>query len=413
MSKRWALTLGVVAVVLLVAALLGADRLADDDDSGDSDGRRAASGGASEPPAGPGEIATVKTPRVEGTARSVAFEGRILRERRVEIHAEIRVITEVFDGQGKPIGRGTLVAGGGPVVIEGDELAVDTSFTATPGALHLTKGSIHIDGDATVTAPRLRLETAEEPNGRPLTSPVRIDGDLPVDFEGRAVLASAELELAKGSGNRATLSWAGGGRIDVPGEPVFTGEWLGVKAKRLAVALRLADLHLEGTHDPQQVYVDGVPQLRADKVGVDIVRPPDPVPVGGRGWFEWAPRNRSGVDMAIMKIGPGNAEAGWVNLALDALPRMFGGENRTPPGGDAAGLGKRGGGMGLFGSSSASPIDAVILPGTADKESISFDVPSSAPPGRYELVLVLEGNFDPVRVTIPVDVVADSQPPRR
>lgn len=404
MSKRWAWALGVVAVVLLVAALVGADRLTDDDADASGVGQEAS--GAAESPAAPGEIATVKTPRLEGTARSVAFEGRIVALRRVEIHAEVRVITEVFDAQGAAIGRGTLVAGGGPVVVEGDELAVDAAFTATPGTVHLTKGSLHIDGDAAVTAPRLRLETAEEPKGRPLASPVRIDGDLPVDFEGRAVLTEPELQLAKGSGNRATLSWAGSGRIDVPRQPVFAGEWLGVKAKRLGVTLRLADLHVEGTHDPQQVYVDGVPQLRADKVGVDIVRRPDPVPVGGRGSFDWAPRNRSSVDMAIMRIAPGNAAGAWVNLALDALPPMFGGENRTPPGGDTAGLGKRGGGMGLFGSRSASPIDAVILPGTADKESISFDVASSAPPGRYELVLVVEGNFEPVRVTIPVDVVA-------
>ncbi len=48
----------------------------------------------------------------------------------------------------------------------------------------------------------------------------------------------------------------------------------------------------------------------------------------------------------------------------------------------------------------------MILPSTGDERDIRFSVPGNTPPGRHVLVLVVEGNFDPIRVEVPVQVTA-------
>lgn len=46
----------------------------------------------------------------------------------------------------------------------------------------------------------------------------------------------------------------------------------------------------------------------------------------------------------------------------------------------------------------------MILPGTGDERRISFDLPDGLPAGRHEMVVIVEGNFAPVTVRIPVTI---------
>lgn len=52
----------------------------------------------------------------------------------------------------------------------------------------------------------------------------------------------------------------------------------------------------------------------------------------------------------------------------------------------------------------------MIIPGTGDERDIRFLVPADAALGRHQLVLVVEGNFEPIRVVVAFDVV-DPPPP--
>ncbi len=72
---------------------------------------------------------------------------------------------------------------------------------------------------------------------------------------------------------------------------------------------------------------------------------------------------------------------------------MCGGEGCPARGGDTTGL-RRG-----------KPINAIIIPGTGDERDIRFSVPANAALGRHQLILMVEGNFDPIRVVVEFDVV--------
>ena len=422
MDKRWTIGLGIASAVLLLAAMFGADRMKRDDDAEVDEAVQTPATFAQPPPVEtatappttapppPPAVAEGGSTALTGKARSVAFEGAVSPVKRVEVRPgnNVAVQGEVFDRNGARVGRGTLSASGEFANLDGDGLSLTGAIKATRNSVALTPGQSSLRGAAvTVSASKLTIRSPEHPNGAAVAGPARVvlDGGS-VTFEAQQAkvsFASGVLELAHGGG-RSTLSWAGSGRITAPGQPAFTGQWLGVKAKELKATLRLSDMQLDGGAEVQQVYVDGFPKLRADNVAVDLPAPPQPMPAGSRGSFSWAPRNASKVDMAILKIGPGNAQAAWINLNLDPMPPMFGGENKTPPGGDTSGMAKKG--SGFFGSSTAAPIDAVILPGTADRESITYDIPPDTKPGRYELVVVFEGNFNRLRVVIPFEVTA-------
>jgi hypothetical protein len=88
--------------------------------------------------------------------------------------------------------------------------------------------------------------------------------------------------------------------------------------------------------------------------------------------------------MAILAIHPVNAAAGNVHLGLLPMPPMFGGEAHALTGGDTGGL--KGGGA----------VDSLIARNGDDKRSIGYD---ALPPGTV-LVLVVQGNFDPITVTV-------------
>lgn len=350
------------------------------------------------------------TTSFQGTARSVAFEGVVSLDRlALADDATVDATGEVVDSSGRPLGRGQLTAGGAGTTVAATGMSYAGKLLVQRGVVRLQEpGRVQGVDAVTVSAPRLSFRSTASPQAQPTTlrSPVTVRDIFAVEVQGNGARLSrppAELRLAKGAG-RATLSWAGRGSIEAPGHVKLSGQWLGVKATSLAATLRVADLVLQGEATVQQVYVDGSPRLPAAEVGVELVTAPTAaIPAGSRGKFTWAPRNSSDVDMAMTRISPANAQARWVNLALEPLPPMYGGEDKTPPGGDTSGLAK-GGTAFFFGAGSAVPINSVILPHTADRRDITFDVPSGTAPGRYQLVLRVEGNFKPVTVTVPFEV---------
>ena len=100
--------------------------------------------------------------------------------------------------------------------------------------------------------------------------------------------------------------------------------------------------------------------------------------------FVWTPRNLDNTyDMAILSIHPGNAAARGVHLGLLPMPAMFGGEPHALVGGDTAGL--KGG----------DTIDSLVARHGDDKRSIGYDAPPGVP-----LVLIVQGNFDTITVTV-------------
>ena len=88
-------------------------------------------------------------------------------------------------------------------------------------------------------------------------------------------------------------------------------------------------------------------------------------------------------DMAILSIHPGNVAARGVHIGLRPMPPMFGGESHALVGGDTAGL------------KSGDAIDSLVARHGDDKRSLGYD----AAPG-VALVLVVQGNFDPITVTV-------------
>jgi hypothetical protein len=234
-----------------------------------------------------------------------------------------------------------------------------------------------------------------------------------VEVRGAATWTDAPTHLSlTGDKLRHDLSWAGTGHVTgdgVDSQATFTGlRLLDVDA---ALDRRGASVTVGGEADVAQVYADGVPLLRTTAtVGLlhdagGVFRTPEALQVaaGQRGRFIWAPRNTGRVDMNIMRIRPATADAAWVALRLETAPPMWGGEPHAGVGGDTTGLSDKGTG-GLFGPRRAAPIDATLGAGKADRREIAFDVPASAAKGPHVLALVLEGNFEPMRVEVTVTV---------
>ncbi|HLI56552.1 MAG TPA: hypothetical protein VKY26_05890, partial [Actinomycetota bacterium] len=183
----------------------------------------------------------------------------------------------------------------------------------------------------------------------------------------------------------ADFSWAGTGSITTGSGPVQAG-YLGVRAQQLSAALLRAggQVQVQGTGLALGVYANGVPQIkiqaRFDVLSTDAVTGF----LGLKNAFTWTPRNLdSTYDMAILSIHPGNAAARNVHLGLLALPPMFGGEPHAAVGGDTSGL--KGG----------QPIDSLIARNGDDKRSIGYDGSAGV-----TIVLIVQGNFDPITVTI-------------
>ncbi len=198
----------------------------------------------------------------------------------------------------------------------------------------------------------------------------------------RLVDAPADLSV---SSSEADLSWAGSGSIITSHGPL-QATYLGVRAQQLHAAVHRTNANVEvhGTGLALQAYANGVPQLRTP-ARIDVLSTGATTGfLGRRHAFVWTPRNLGNTyDMAILSIHPGNAAASGVHIGLRPMPPMFGGESHALVGGDTAGL--KGG----------DAIDSLVARHGDDKRSLGYD----AAPG-VALVLIVQGNFDPITVTV-------------
>jgi hypothetical protein len=199
----------------------------------------------------------------------------------------------------------------------------------------------------------------------------------------RLVDAPTDLSVAS---SEADLSWAGSGSIITSQGPPLQATYLGVRAQQLHATLHRASgtVEVHGTGLALQAYANGVPQLRT-RAQIDVLSTGATTGfLGRRHAFVWTPRNLGNTyDMAILSIHPGNAAASGVHVGLQPMPPMFGGEAHALVGGDTAGL--KGG----------DAIDSLVARHGDDKRSIGYDAPPGVP-----LVLIVQGNFDTVTVTV-------------
>lgn len=406
-------------MLLAVALFVLGARVGSPDGGGDEEraGDGAAAGeGSSKGDGGDDVLPAVDAPpTIEATARSIRFQGVLseLGTLRLTGTPSASFAGEVVDGAGTSLGRGSLSATGTDLSLTGTKLRVEFG----EAELHLggdevrfVNGSprfeflrVKANGRITLAAPTISFtKEGAGAAATPLQAPVTLvptentQGGVGVRAEDDLVWADAPstVRLTGTRRVRTTLSWAGDGVVRASGAE-HRAVHLGVKASELDVTAERAGggvFRLRGRAALLQAYVDGMPVLRAQG-RVQVKSKPGQVPRGGRGWFTWAPENDGATDMAIVRIRPDNPEASWVSLGLYRLPSMCGGEVCEPRGGDTTGF-TRGRG-----------INAVIIPGTGDERDISFRVPNDAALGRHEIAIVVEGNFEPIRVVVDFVVV--------
>ena len=291
------------------------------------------------------------------------------------------------------------VAGKGLDVTVGGQLRVTASAARFVGA----RVTVAVPGNVTVAAATFTFEPTPDPATTATTQPTPVPGPVTLISEpgARAAISSGDAEWveappalrATGKG-RSTLSWAGQGIVRAEGQD-HRAEFLGVKASALEATIeRVAGgVRVGGTATFLQVYADGLPKL-AGKGRMRIKSTPGQVARGTNGSFTWAPENDGKTDFVMTRIRPGNAEAAWVSLGLDKLQPMCGGEPCPVRGGDTSGF------------RSGRGINAVIIPDTGDERDIRFMVPNDAALGRHQIVITVEGNFEPIRVVVEFEVVA-------
>jgi hypothetical protein len=339
------------------------------------DGHKRSNGRA--PGTGPGAPLSAST--INGAARSVQTAGRI----RVDL---LRL--DLGNGSWNASGSGAQANGTGALTIEATGMSVDVfrtivaldhvTFAPTAPDLSLPDGAV-VNGEA-LHGKDLRLHLTT-------TDPIEwLDAPPTLVFE-----------------NAPEFSWAGSGEIAVAGQHL-TGEFLGGFGSMTLTLTRAADaITVTGSGGLQQAFVDGQPALRTTAT-IDRLRANITMHAGDtndRTYVTWAPHDTGPFAMCMVKISPRSGHAEWVNIGLQHLPPMFGGEQHPPVGGDTSGMGGQGR---VFGGADA--IDSLIVSGTADRRDLSLSVPADTPPGVYPVEITVEGNFDPVVFSMSVTVAA-------
>lgn len=419
--------IGVLLAVALVALGVQLASTDDEDEDGAGDGVGVVGGDAGAGSAGAGAgraVSGERRPTLEAAARSVLFQGTLtdLAELRLSGSPGASFSGEVIDGGGRSLGNGTLIARGPELAFAGTALRVELDsdgelrlagdevrfLNAAPGFDLL---AVRSRGRITLIAPTITFSADDRAGAEPvaLLGPVTLvpggsaASGVRVMSQGPDLLwvgAPAALRLTGVDRSRTTLSVAGTGIVRAEGQE-HQSVHLGVKASSMDVTATRppgAPVQLRGDANLLQVYRDGLPVLGA-RGRVRVKARPGPVMQGGRGWFTWAPENDGSTDMTITRVRPDSPDASWVSLGLARLPVMCGGEECPRHGGDTTGFTR------------GKAINSVIIPGTGDERDISFTVPADAALGKHQIAMVVEGNFEPVRVVVEFEVVAAAAGP--
>lgn len=405
--------IGVLAVLTALVATVVVYRAIDDDtlQPGDETGTNTAEGS--------GEV--VGPAVLDGHARSVVVSGTVRNLRGVHLRGGSGFLTvgSVTDAEGNALGPGTLESRASDVRVIGSglrfgvhavriapsgagfisaELLPDTRPSGVSGVS--ANGPLTVEASSMTFLPDPADGATQPPAALTLRGPVSLVSDEPFPIQG-----SEWVDVPPGAitVDPKWLTWAGSGGLAFDGES-YAHEFVGVRGDDGTVTIERGapELAITGGVTPRQIWLDGIAQLTTSS-DVEVKRTPNPAVPGEYATFTWAPTNRGAFDMAMTSITPANAAGAWVELALDPLPDMDGGEDRPARGGTTTGLIYDEGG---FFDNATQPISSVIRPGTGDEREIGIHVPDDATPGDYTVALVVEGNFEPIRVEVPVRVIA-------
>jgi hypothetical protein len=350
---------------------------------------------------------------LNGTARSVETTASVTGLSSLHLAGSSRLTAtgDVVDHSGHHLGAGTLRADGTDLIVSATSLTLTSRLRVQPGSVTVNtgaSGSVDLGFSASATVTSGHITFQPPPPAPPLTAapapgtpapvaptttvppPIAITGPVTVTAGGLEIagtglqLLNAPIDVAVSAGE-GDLSWAGSGSITTA-RGALRATYLGVRAQQLQATIHRSgsQVDIRGMGLALQAYADGVPQLRVP-ARVDVLSTGATTGfLGRRPAIVWTPRNLDNVyDMAILSIRPGNAAAGGVHLGLLPMPPMFGGEPHALVGGDTAGL--KGG----------AAVDSLIARHGDDKRSIGYDAPAGV-----ALVLIVQGNFDPITVTV-------------
>ncbi len=361
------------------------------------------------PAPGPVQVPVTGVPTPSGNLVTLAGQARSLETTAplaglTSVHltgaSELTGSGDVVDRTGRDLGSGTLRVVGTDVSVTGPGIQLSSRVRVQPGQVTVGATTLTLAGLSTISAAIMTFQPSPPPSPPPSSTapgptttippPVQVSGPVRVQagtfqITGtslRLVDAPTDLHLTS---SETDLSWAGTGAITTGAGPIQAG-YLGVRAQQLDATVRRgpAAVDVRGTALALQVFANGVPQLRTPARFDVLSTHATSGFLGKRRAFVWTPRNLgSTYDMTILRIRPGNPAAGNVHIGLQPMPPMFGGDAHALVGADTRGL------------KSGDLIDSLIARNGDDKRTIGYDGPAGV-----NLVLIIEGNFDPIVVSV-------------
>jgi hypothetical protein len=197
------------------------------------------------------------------------------------------------------------------------------------------------------------------------------------------------------------LSWAGGGTITTRSAAFPVAKSGGVIASSLTAQItpQASALEIVASGVATQVFAEDIPQLRTTLTAT-VHTAPDAVPAGQLGHSSWKLKNAGPWEAIVEHVRPVNATGNWLVTVIDRRPHFAGGSPSSLA--DVYVTCDRSGLIEL--SDSGLAICSELGPGRDAEHPQVICVPQGTAPGRYTLEIVVEGNFDPVRVDLPLTV---------